>query len=308
MQDRLQNMKYPIGQSVVPRTEFLVSCYHTPSDIVRQLFYVVLRAGHLRAAPDYKVQREHLPGHDLLLCLSGGGYVVSNNRRFRVEAGQLAWISGYHPHAHWADERTPWELLWIRTDGPTLQKTCNILSAERSPVFSKIDLTALSAQFHRIINAISRRPVGLDALLNAAVAEILALLFESRQAETPESFNPFATVTPDIQNALTHLALYPNRAWRVSELAKLSGLSEPHFFRRFRQATGSSPIDWLRRERISHARRRLLQSADPVQQIAEQIGYNDPFFFSRDFKRYTGVSPKDYRKQHMEEVVAVNGS
>jgi AraC family transcriptional regulator, arabinose operon regulatory protein len=238
--------------------------------------------------------------------LAGSGYVLSNNRRFRVEAGQLAWISGYHPHAHWADERTPWELLWIRTDGPALQKTCNILSVERSPVFQSIDVAGLSAQFHRIMNAISGRPIGLDALLNAAVAEIIALLFENRQAETPDALNRLAAVTPDIQSALTHLALYPNRHWRVSELAKLSGLSEPHFFRRFRQATGSSPIDWLRRERINHARRRLLQSADPIQQIAEQVGYSDPFFFSRDFKRYTGVSPKDYRNQHMEEVVTDN--
>jgi YesN/AraC family two-component response regulator len=36
----------------------------------------------------------------------------------------------------------------------------------------------------------------------------------------------------------------------------------------------------------------LLQSSDSIQQIAEQVGYHDPFYFSRDFKRHTGVSPK----------------
>ena len=83
----------------------------------------------------------------------------------------------------------------------------------------------------------------------------------------------------------------------LDDLAQLCRLSEPHFYRRFKQATGSTPIDWLRRERINHARRRLLESNDPIKQIAEQVGYNDPFFFSRDFKRYTGVAPKNYRKQ-----------
>jgi AraC-like DNA-binding protein len=86
---------------------------------------------------------------------------------------------------------------------------------------------------------------------------------------------------------------------RVADLARLSGLSEPHFYRRFKLVTGSSPIDWLRRERINHARRRLLESADSIKQISEQVGYNDPFFFSRDFKRYTGVSPSEYRKQQV---------
>ena len=105
----------------------------------------------------------------------------------------------------------------------------------------------------------------------------------------------------DVQPALTRLTLYPDRAWRVAQLAQLCDMSEPHFFRRFKQATGSPPIDFLRRERINHARRRLLQSDDSVAQVAEQVGYADPFYFSRDFKRYTGVSPKLYRRQNVRE-------
>jgi len=146
-----------------------------------------------------------------------------------------------------------------------------------------------------------RRPLALDAMLNAAVSEIVATLFESRQAEPLESLGGFIEVAADVREALTKMALYPNRPWRVADLAQLCRLSEPHFYRRFKQATGSTPIDWLRRERINHARRRLLESDDPVKQIAEQVGYNDPFFFSRDFKRYTGVAPKNYRNQHIRE-------
>src|SRR5260370_21316135 len=50
------------------RTEFIASYYHTPSDTVSRLFYSVVRAGHLRAPPHYHIERDHLPGHDLLLC------------------------------------------------------------------------------------------------------------------------------------------------------------------------------------------------------------------------------------------------
>jgi AraC family transcriptional regulator, arabinose operon regulatory protein len=107
--------------------------------------------------------------------------------------------------------------------------------------------------------------------------------------------------SPDIQNSITKMTLYPDRSWRVKALAKLSGLSEPHFYRRFRQVTGSSPIDWLQRERINHARGRLMQSNDPIKQVAEQIGYHDVFFFSRDFKDYTGLAASEYRRQHIRE-------
>ena len=269
---------------------------------MRRLFYVVVRAGHLRSAPDYRIERDHLPGHDLLLCLSGSGFVLSNNRRFKVESSELAWISGYHPHAHWANPADPWELLWIRIDGRAIEEACNILSVLRFPVFSKIPIDSLRREFRRILRLMIRRPLVLDALLNAAVSEILAMLFENRQAEPLESFGGLPEIAADVREAFTKMALYPDRPWRVAELAQFCGLSEPHFYRKFKQATGSTPIDWLRRERINHARRRLLESNDPIKQVAEQVGYNDAFFFSRDFKRYTGVAPKNYRSQHMREV------
>ena len=139
-------------------------------------------------------------------------------------------------------------------------------------------------------------------MLNAAIAAILATLCENRQAEPLDSFGVFPGDSADVREALTKMALYPDRPWRVAALARLCRLSQPHFHRKFKQATGSTPIDWLRRERINHARRRLLESGDSVKQISEQVGYNDPFFFSRDFKRYTGVAPKDYRNQHIREI------
>jgi AraC-like DNA-binding protein len=290
-------MKNPISRPMRLKTEYLVSCYNTPSETVRRLFYVVVRAGHLRSAPDYRIERDHLPGHDLLLCLSGSGFVLSSNRRFKVEPNELAWISGYHPHAHWANPVDPWELLWIRIDGRAIEETCNILSVLRFPVFAGIPVDSLRREFRRIIRLMSRRPPALDAMLNAAVSEILATLFESRRAEPLESLGSFPEIAADVREALTKMALYPDRQWRVADLAQLCRLSEPHFYRRFKQATGSTPIDWLRRERINYARRRLLESDDPIKQVAEQVGYNDPFFFSRDFKRYTGVAPKNYRKQ-----------
>jgi AraC-like DNA-binding protein len=302
MQDHARNMKYAISSEKPRKTEFMVSCYHTPSERARRLFYVVVRAGHLRSAPDYRVERAHLPGHDLLLCLSGSGFVLTGNRRFKVEGNELGWISGYHPHAHWANPADPWELLWLRIDGRAIEETCNILSVSRLPVFSGIAIDPLRKEFLRILELMDRRPLALDAMLNAAVAEIVAILCENRQAEPLDTFGTFSEESADVREALTKMALYPDRPWRVATLARLCRLSEPHFYRKFKQATGSTPIDWLRRERINHARRRLLESGDPIKQISEQVGYNDPYFFSRDFKRYTGVAPKDYRSQHIREI------
>ena len=92
------------------------------------------------------------------------------------------------------------------------------------------------------------------------------------------------------------MSLYPHCPWQLAQLAWLARLSVPHFCRRFRQVFHTAPIDWLRRERITHAKRRLVESGDSIKEIAKQVGYHDPFYFSRDFKRYTGNSPSEYRR------------
>ena len=163
-------MDYPVRKLLPAKTVFLVSCYSTPSERARRLFYVVLRAGHLRSAQEYRVERDHLPGHDLLLCLSGSGFVLTGNRRFKVEPGEMAWISGHHPHAHWANQSDPWELLWIRIDGRAVEETCNILSVPRLPVFSGVPMESLRKEFLRILELMNLRPLARDAMLNAAVA------------------------------------------------------------------------------------------------------------------------------------------
>jgi AraC-like DNA-binding protein len=56
-------------------------------------------------------------------------------------------------------------------------------------------------------------------------------------------------------------------------------------------------VDWLRRERINRAKRRLGEGEDRIRAIAAELGYGDPFYFSRDFKKLTGLSPRRYREQ-----------
>ncbi len=74
-------------------------------------------------------------------------------------------------------------------------------------------------------------------------------------------------------------------------------MSSSHFTRLFRRAFGTSPVDWLRRERISQAKRRLVETTIPIEWVAEQVGYQDRFFFSKDFKKLTGMTPREYRKR-----------
>jgi AraC-like DNA-binding protein len=284
------------------QTQFLTSCFHTPGPQAQALFYNVLRAGHLRAAPDYQIARRSCLGQDLLFCLRGAGFIRTQSGELRVGPGDLAWIDGRYPHGHRAEPRDPWELLWLRFDSHDLAPLCSFLSVRDAPVFRSLDRSTIKRAFGHILQLMERRPLAMEALLHAEMANLLAQLVRARLRHPVEAARALDRLSPQLERVFTRMKLYSHRPWRIEELARLAGLSAPHFFRCFKRATGSSPVAWLRRERINQAKRHLIETADPVGEIAERVGYADPFYFSRDFKAMTGHSPSEFRQQeHHQE-------
>jgi AraC-like DNA-binding protein/quercetin dioxygenase-like cupin family protein len=278
-------------------THVIASYFHTPGEADRRLFHAVVRAGHIRAAPDYRVDRRSYPGHDLLFCLAGSGTLRSGNRSFAVSAGQLGWIDCKRPHAHWPDPADPWELLWMRVDSPQMNRLADALNIESDPVFTLRRFTDAASIYDQVFMLLRDRSLTLDAALHAAVSALIALLFEARQGAPPLTRRQSrdAPIAPELGAVLARMRVDYRRAWSVKDLAELAGVSVPHFFRCFARVTGSSPIDWLRRERINHAKRQLTETRDRIRDIAERVGYNDAFYFSRDFRKLVGMSPRQYR-------------
>jgi transcriptional regulator GlxA family with amidase domain len=83
----------------------------------------------------------------------------------------------------------------------------------------------------------------------------------------------------------------------VDEMTRRSKLSESTFKRRFVAATGLTPLEYVQRLRVEDAKRRLERTEDPVDDIAWRVGYEDPAFFRRLFRRVVGLTPGAYRKR-----------
>ncbi|MCP3953462.1 MAG: helix-turn-helix domain-containing protein [Desulfobacterales bacterium] len=81
----------------------------------------------------------------------------------------------------------------------------------------------------------------------------------------------------------------------VEALASDLGISPRHFKRRFKSATGDSPLSYLQRIRIEVAKKQLETTRETVDEITWQVGYEDSNSFRRLFRKYTGLSPREYR-------------
>ena len=83
----------------------------------------------------------------------------------------------------------------------------------------------------------------------------------------------------------------------VAAMIQLSELSERTFSRRFKQATGMAPIEYVHTLRLEEAKQQLESGDESVEAVAQEVGYEDAAFFGRLFRRKVGVTPTQYRKR-----------
>jgi len=83
----------------------------------------------------------------------------------------------------------------------------------------------------------------------------------------------------------------------IERLAQLHGMSTAHFIRSFRAAYGITPAAFRLQARMNQAKYLLSDTDMPVADTARQCGFADPLYFSRVFRRHTGISPSQYRKR-----------
>lgn len=91
---------------------------------------------------------------------------------------------------------------------------------------------------------------------------------------------------------------HPAQRFKPSDLARRCGLSADYFTRLFRHSFGVNPKVWILKQRLRYAAGMLAESDRTVSAIAAELGYDDLYFFSRQFKNELGLSPRAWRKSH----------
>lgn len=280
--------------SLFPETCFLTNLWATPAEWAQEVFCCPVRAGHLTAGVTHRIERETYPGCEFILCLGGRGWVQVAGKRQEVEAGDLVWVNCSQPHAYGALVKDPWEVYWVRAEGRDLVRLSQLAQVTVRPVFKMPDVKEVAASFERIFQRMTGTRPSDAAACHAAIMEIVAMIYENRlndpmgvQEDIPEA----------IREAMKQMRLYYFKALRVGELAKAVGMPTSSFTRQFRKAVGTSPIAWLRHQRIKQAKRRLMHTNDSIKEVARQVGYSDQHFFSKDFKQMTKLTPTEFRAE-----------
>ncbi len=228
-----------------------------------------------------------------IYCVTGRGWCEAAGHLHTVRPGDLLILPPGAPHSFGPQASAPWTVHWVRAVGEHVAEYFDELAVgPQTPVLHLGEDPQLIRLFSEILRAL-QRGAAFANLLQAShtLAYLLARLVQKRQAAAPEA----GDTVQKVAGAIVYMSEHVDEPLRVSTLARLAGLSSDYFALLFKAQTGCSPRDYLQLLRIHRACRLLQTTGLGIKQIADQLGYQDQFHFSRMFKAFQGLSPTEYR-------------
>ncbi|MDQ0379721.1 GlxA family transcriptional regulator [Amycolatopsis thermophila] len=140
-----------------------------------------------------------------------------------------------------------------------------------------------------------RRDHGSAVAADAARLSVMPLEREGGQAQFIVHDQPPVPRGSVLEPVLRWMSDHLGDALTLADIAARAGLSTRSLNRRFREHTGTTPVQWLHRERIRQAQYLLETTGHPVDRIAGQVGFGSPTAFRERFRRVVGTTPNAYR-------------
>ncbi|MBB3285386.1 MULTISPECIES: AraC family transcriptional regulator [unclassified Rhizobium] len=267
--------------------------FQTPGRLSRALPYALLAAGRRICTPEEMPIAHRFNQHTLILTLSGKGLLQVNGLSSALCEGTIAWLDSSMLYSHRCEpHHSHWSYLWLGFAGHGLDTLFDSLGVIANPVFAISNPRDPQALFEGILRNVETGSFLSDSHCFALLTQLISLLVSAR-AEHGE----LSGAVQRLQRVMELVRADLSRPWSVDELAIAAHLSQAQLFRRFRQRMGTTPVDWLRHERVNAAKRLLVVTDEQIGRIAAQCGYPDPFHFARDFKKLVGVTPSEFRRQ-----------
>jgi AraC family transcriptional regulator, arabinose operon regulatory protein len=232
--------------------------------------------------------------HCLILTIAGEGAIEVAGRQFAARAGDLAWIDTSTRYSHaCAPGAEQWDYLWLGMEGYQIGDLHQRLDVSAQPIFPLGEDTAATNIFAEIIGRLKQPSAAGNLEISGLIAGLLAQLVQSRAGRL--SVQPIGG-EGGLPALIAAIRANIDQPWPIARMARAMALSPSQLHRLFKARYATSPAEWLRHERLVLAKRQLNANHEQIAVLARRCGYDDPFHFSRDFRKLTGMSPTQYRK------------
>jgi AraC-like DNA-binding protein len=236
---------------------------------------------HFRKRPNGSGQ------HILIYCYKGEGWVSIENKKVRLKKNQYVFIPKETPHSYASSNVDPWSIFWVHFVG----KYSELFLLNQG--FVKFNPKRLELFYNAYRIAEEGYSEQNLIFANSYLQQFLLSFKFSEKFDTVKT----ETKTGVVANSILFMKDNLSKNLKLKELASQSKLSISQYSNLFKQKTSNSPLDFFINLKLQYACKLLDNSDLRINEIAIKLGYIDAFYFSRLFKKFMGVSPKEYRQQ-----------
>ncbi|MBD5780025.1 helix-turn-helix domain-containing protein [Pelagicoccus sp. NFK12] len=256
--------------------------------------FLVTEVGNQNSSEPHERKGTPAAGRNRILFVAeGSGWMESRGLKRELKAKQAALIPKRTNCVYWPSPKSFWNLYWIDFESRGADALLSWTAFHpNSPILHCAASENLKRHFRAILGAVERGYTEHTTLqLSLSLIKILISLHE----------NPLdmdnSRSTHRIETAMNSMRDDLSNPRSLETYAKLAGYSVTQFSQRFRQHTGTSPMNYLNELRIQRAGELLKSSDRAIKDIAHELGFEDPLYFSRCFRKCVGLSPRAYRER-----------
>ncbi|MBB5635168.1 AraC-like DNA-binding protein [Pedobacter cryoconitis] len=247
-----------------------------------------------KAFSHYREWRKGCDDNIFIYCLTGKGYYIIDDQKFEVTPNQFFVIPATDKFIkYWADTDDPWTIYWVHYTGSIIDNFNTSLNIDFSKGPVPIAFNNKAIEIWKNIYQCLEMGYSIENLCNANFRLyhfIASFLFPDKNARSENNVN-----LDIINSTIMDMKNNIDKKLVVEDMANLHKLSCSHFSSLFRKATGMPPIDYFIHLKMQKACQLLYTNKAKIKEVAMDLGYEDPYYFSRLFKKYMGLSPEQYK-------------
>lgn len=255
--------------------------------------------GYFPKAVGHYIDRPYGCGEYILIyCVKGKGFFTLNGMRHAVSENQFFILPAEQPHQYWADEESPWHIYWVHFKGKKapfiyekLSRINEICFNDRSRIKDRADF------FDELLNIMeSETKESTVNYVNMSINHLFSTFLYIDEYQMAKYSTEKAVNTSFISLATHYMNENLEKHLTLEDIASHFGYSKSYFYRLFYKETGYAPVSYFQNSKIKRATELFANTNMKVNQVALKLGFDDPYYFSRLFKKLMGVSPASYKK------------
>lgn len=275
---------------VIPRKILSAYCYTNKlisNAYITDIGYYPKAKYHYRERPLGSEQ------HILIYCQEGRGRVSIQNEEYTLQPGDCILIPAGAAHIYAADATNPWTIYWVHFKGNHTNKLIALYQQKYDSFKCSVDFQESRIQLFEDIYYNLEMGYSNDNLCyaNLCFVHFLSSFLFSTNYNVAYKKQSVDTVNTSILFMQNHI----DEMLPLEKMAQAVNLSASHFSFLFRKKTGFSPIEYFNHLKVQKACQYLLFTDLRIKEIADKLGVEDPYYFSRMFTKVMGVSPDSYR-------------